>query len=195
MNAGESGFSSGRHFPLAPEQSKGRSQLQATGSGISCLLSSPHSSCLRSGSRTVSFLLVRLPQKLGPHSLMTSFLGCNLLGAVVVYFFLYESSGLSLESVDMVWYFRLHTYSIHLIDVNRCIKIRRVSHGTPVNGHQRVTRTVKSLRQRRRRRKTMTVCPLRQIRVRREPLTKSSQAHLNTEMKIPGCNSVQYKIQ
>lgn len=30
------------------------------------------------------------------------FAGCNLLGAVVVYFFLYESSDLSLESVDQV---------------------------------------------------------------------------------------------
>jgi len=31
------------------------------------------------------------------------FAGCNLLGAVVVYFFLYESSGLSLEAVDMMY--------------------------------------------------------------------------------------------
>jgi len=31
------------------------------------------------------------------------FASCNLLGAVVVYFFLYESSGLSLESVDMMY--------------------------------------------------------------------------------------------
>jgi len=31
------------------------------------------------------------------------FAGCNLLGAAVVYFFLYESSGLSLEMVDMMY--------------------------------------------------------------------------------------------
>jgi len=31
------------------------------------------------------------------------FAGCNLLGAAVVYFFLYESSGLSLEAVDMMY--------------------------------------------------------------------------------------------
>lgn len=30
------------------------------------------------------------------------FAGCNLFGAVFVYFFLYESSGLSLENVDRV---------------------------------------------------------------------------------------------
>jgi hypothetical protein len=28
--------------------------------------------------------------------------GCNLAGVIIVYFFLYESSNLSLESVDMV---------------------------------------------------------------------------------------------
>ena len=32
------------------------------------------------------------------------FLACNLTGAVIVYFFLYESSDLSLESVDMMYY-------------------------------------------------------------------------------------------
>ena len=31
------------------------------------------------------------------------FAGCNLAGAIVVYFFLYESSDLSLESVDMMY--------------------------------------------------------------------------------------------
>lgn len=31
------------------------------------------------------------------------FAGCNLLGAIVVYFFLYESSGLSLEAVDTMY--------------------------------------------------------------------------------------------
>lgn len=30
------------------------------------------------------------------------FAACNLLGAVVVWFFLYESAGLSLENVDIV---------------------------------------------------------------------------------------------
>lgn len=31
------------------------------------------------------------------------FASCNLLGVVVVYFFLYESSGLSLEAVDTMY--------------------------------------------------------------------------------------------
>lgn len=31
------------------------------------------------------------------------FAACNLTGAVIVYFFLYESSDLSLESVDMMY--------------------------------------------------------------------------------------------
>jgi hypothetical protein len=30
------------------------------------------------------------------------FAGCNLLGAIVVWMFLYESSGLSLEAIDLV---------------------------------------------------------------------------------------------
>ena len=72
----------------------------------------------------VSFLLVRLPQKLVPHNLMATFLGCNLLGAVVVYFFLYESSGLSLEYVDMVQSSHLHAFIPFALpmstDVSRC---------------------------------------------------------------------------
>ena len=40
------------------------------------------------------------------------FAACNLAGAVIVYFFAYESSGLSLEMVDMV---RLFSHSIMLI--------------------------------------------------------------------------------
>jgi len=31
------------------------------------------------------------------------FAGCNIAGAVIVYFFLYESSGLSLENVDRMY--------------------------------------------------------------------------------------------
>ena len=105
----------------------------------------------------VSFSLVRLSQKLVSHALMTCFLGCNLLGAAVVYFFLYESSGLSLEAVDMVQSSHLYSPSVHLISVNRCIKTLHVSHGTPVSGLQRVIRPARNLKQRRRRREIMTV--------------------------------------
>lgn len=40
------------------------------------------------------------------------FAACNLLGAVVVYFFLYESSGLTLENVDVV---RLSVHYIYVL--------------------------------------------------------------------------------
>ena len=66
---------------------------------------------------------------------------CNLTGAVVVYLFLYESSDISLENVDMV---RARLGSSRLLTrVDRCTLIRSVNRGRLVVGHRPATCPVK----------------------------------------------------
>jgi len=151
MTVVASGSSSERCSPPVPERYKGHLQLRVTGSGISSSLSSPRLLYLRSVFRMDSSLLVGTSQKFGPCNLVTFFLGCNLLGAAVVYLSLYESSRLSLEAVDMVGSSNLHGCSSGLTCGGRCTKTRSVSRGTPVEGLQMVTPTVRSSRQRLRR--------------------------------------------
>jgi hypothetical protein len=69
------------------------------------------------------------------------FAACNLLGAIVVYFFLYESSDLSLESVDQVC--RVHNFPRLLCAHNflRCTMILRSSRGRAAPGRRPVMRT------------------------------------------------------
>ena len=164
MTVVASGSSSERRSPLALERNKGHLPLRVTGSGISSLLSSPRLLYLQSVFRMDSSLLVGTLQKPGPRNQVTVLLGCNLLGAAVVYFFLYESSGLSLEAVDMVRPSTLHGYSSGLIIDDRCTKTRPVSHGTLVNGLRRVTRAVRNSRQSPRRRERAKICPLQRAK-------------------------------
>lgn len=114
---------------------------------------------------------------------MRTLSGCNLLGAIVVYFFLYESSGSSLEAVDTVgsslaWVF------CSLTGVYRCTKTRLASHGTPVSGHHRVIRTAKNLKQGRRRSRRATVCPLRQIGARGRFLIGRTYTHTRLQSRF-----------
>ena len=158
MTAVVSGFQSGRRSPLALERSRGHLRLQVTGSGISSSPSSPRLLFLQSVFHMGSSLLVGKIKSLVSNNPVTrSVLGCNLVGAIVVYLFLYESSGLSLEAVDAVRSPCLHAHSSGLISESRCIRILHVDHGTLANGLQRVTRAAKNSR-RRRRRKRATVC-------------------------------------
>lgn len=61
------------------------------------------------------------------------FASCNLVGAVVVYLFLYESSDLTLENVNLV---RILFVLIHAIltRFDRCTPTRRVNRGHRANG-------------------------------------------------------------
>jgi hypothetical protein len=71
------------------------------------------------------------------------FAGCNLAGAVIVYFFLYESSGLSLESVDQVSHASKNEIQapedLHLTTFFRCTMTLHASHGRLVSGRQQAT--------------------------------------------------------
>lgn len=80
--------------------------IRNIGYGISSSLFSHHSLFQLSNSDMDSFSLVRSDTSYlslyGNGISPMSFTACNLAGAVVVYFFLYESADLSLESVDKV---------------------------------------------------------------------------------------------
>ena len=60
---------------------------------------------------------------------------CNLTGAVVVYLFLYESSDISLENVDLVRV-RLGCSSRSLTCFDRCTRIQSANRGRLVDGHR-----------------------------------------------------------
>ena len=70
------------------------------------------------------------------------FIACNLAGAIVVYFFLYESSNLPLESVDDVCKISLLPFFDDDIDgktyiyIHRCTTILTANRGLPDHGHR-----------------------------------------------------------
>lgn len=64
------------------------------------------------------------------------FAACNLLGAVVVYLFVHESVGMSLENVDAVCPLFTINYRIVIIlhSISRCIVTLESDHGLRVAG-------------------------------------------------------------
>lgn len=67
------------------------------------------------------------------------FAACNLTGAVIVYFFLYESSDLSLESVDMARPPSPLLHDLCLYFFSRCTVTRTASPGRPPTGHRQAS--------------------------------------------------------
>lgn len=118
---------------------------------------------------------------------MYEHLACNLTGAVIVYFFLYESSNLSLESVDLVRPpFKLCKYL--LIAFSRCTTIHVANPGHPAHGHRLVTPPVSILSNKQKlhtHTNLLPPVPLTRVKLKRQAAMVRSHRMVNCWLEIP----------